>query len=33
MIQRNAGKRIDTPSTNKLVGMSGPAINSKTITK
>lgn len=33
MVQRNAGKRIDAPATNKLVGMSGPAINSRTISK
>lgn len=33
MIQRNAAKRIEAPATNKLVGMSGPAINSRTISK
>lgn len=33
MVQRNSGKRIDAPATNKMAGMSGPAINSKTITK
>lgn len=33
MVQRNGGKRIDAPATNKMVGMSGAAINSKTISK
>ena len=33
MVQRNKGMRIEAPSTNKMVGMSGPAINSRTISK
>lgn len=33
MVQRNGGKRIEAPATNKMVGMSGPAINSRTISK
>ena len=33
MVQRNHGQRIEAPSTNKMAGMSGPAINSKTISK
>lgn len=33
MVQRNGGKRIEAPATNKMAGMSGPAINSKTISK
>lgn len=33
MVQKNHGKRIEAPSTNKMAGMSGPAINSKTISK
>jgi|694.fasta_scaffold79201_5 hypothetical protein len=33
MVQKNSGKRIDAPATNKLAGMSGPAINSRTISK
>lgn len=33
MVQRNAGKRIEAPVTNKMAGMSGAAINSRTISK
>lgn len=33
MVQKNSGKRIQAPSTSKMSGMSGAAINSRTITK
>lgn len=33
MVQRNNGRRIEAPVTSKMAGMSGPAINSKTISK
>lgn len=33
MVQKNGGLRIEAPVANKMSGMSGPAINSKTISK
>ena len=33
MVQKNNGRRIEAPVANKMSGMSGPAINSKTISK
>ena len=33
MVQKNNGRRVQAPSTNKMAGMSGPAINSRTISK
>ena len=33
MVQKNNGLRIEAPVANKMSGMSGPAINSKTISK
>lgn len=33
MVQRNNGRRIEAPVTSKMAGMSGPAINSRTISK
>ena len=33
MVQKNDGLRIQSPAANKMSGMSGPAINAKTISK